>query len=62
VAALYGPELLDGWLVDEQDSGAADAPELAGMAVRARPLYMTDIAATAEIAAAALDLARQVRR
>jgi LPPG:FO 2-phospho-L-lactate transferase len=61
VAAHYGPELLDGWLVDDQDKDAADAPELAGIAVRARPLYMTDVAATAEIATAALDLARQVR-
>jgi LPPG:FO 2-phospho-L-lactate transferase len=62
VAAHYGSDLLDGWLVDEQDKDAVDAPELAGIAVRARPLYMTDVAATAEIAAAALDLARQVRR
>jgi LPPG:FO 2-phospho-L-lactate transferase len=61
VAAHYGPELLDGWLVDNQDKDAVDAPELVGIAVRARPLYMTDLAATAEIAAAALDLARQVR-
>jgi LPPG:FO 2-phospho-L-lactate transferase len=61
VAAHYGPALLDGWLVDEQDKDAADAPELADIAVRARPLYMTDVAATAEIAAAAIDLARQVR-
>jgi LPPG:FO 2-phospho-L-lactate transferase len=62
VAAHYGPALLDGWLVDEQDKDAADAPELAGIAVRARPLYMTDVAATAEIAAAAIDLAGQVRQ
>jgi LPPG:FO 2-phospho-L-lactate transferase len=62
VAAHYGSDLLDGWLVDEQDKDAVDAPELAGIAVQARPLYMTDTAATAEIAAAALDLARQVRR
>jgi LPPG:FO 2-phospho-L-lactate transferase len=61
VAAHYGPALLDGWLVDEQDKDAADAPELAGIAVRARPLYMTDVAATAEIAAAAINLAGQVR-
>src|SRR5580700_6977153 len=60
VAAHFGPALLDGWLVDEQDKDAADAPELAGIAVRARPLYMTDVAATADIAAAAIDLARQV--
>jgi LPPG:FO 2-phospho-L-lactate transferase len=62
VAAHYGAGLLDGWLVDEQDKDATDAPELAGIAVRARPLYMTDVAATAEIAAAAIELARQVSR
>jgi LPPG:FO 2-phospho-L-lactate transferase len=62
VAAHYGPDLLDGWLVDEQDKDAADDPRLAGIAIRARPLYMTDVAATAEIAAAAIELARQVRR
>ncbi len=62
VAAHYGPGLLDGWLVDEQDKAAADAPELAGIAVRARPLYMTDLAATAAIAGAALDLAAELGR
>src|SRR5215469_9128207 len=61
VAAHYGPELLSGWLVDEQDKDAADDPRLAGIAVRARPLYMSDLAATTEIAAAAVELARQVR-
>ena len=62
VAAHYGPELLDGWLVDEQDKAAADAPELAGIAVRALPLYMSTPAATAAIARAALDLAGEVRK
>jgi len=62
VAAYYGPELLDGWLVDEQDKAAADAPELAGIAVRALPLYMSTPAATAAIARAALDLAGEVRK
>jgi LPPG:FO 2-phospho-L-lactate transferase len=61
VAAHYGAELLDGWLVDEQDKAAADAPELAGIAVRAVPLYMSDLAATAAIARAALDLAQELR-
>jgi LPPG:FO 2-phospho-L-lactate transferase len=61
VAAHYGADLLDGWLVDEQDKAAADAPELAGIAVRAVPLYMTDLAATAAIARAALDLAQDLR-
>jgi LPPG:FO 2-phospho-L-lactate transferase len=62
VAAHYRPELIDGWLVDTLDKDAADAPELAGIAVRARPLYMTSVAATAEIARAAVDLALEVRR
>jgi len=62
VAAHYGPELLGGWLVDEQDKAAADAPELAGIAVRALPLYMSTPAATAAIARAALDLAEEVRK
>jgi len=61
VAAHYGAALLDGWLVDEQDKAAVDAPELAGIAVRAVPLYMTDTAATAAIARAALALARELR-
>jgi LPPG:FO 2-phospho-L-lactate transferase len=58
VAAHYGPALLDGWLVDERDKAAVDAPELAGIAVRAVPLYMTDPPAAAAIALAALDLAQ----
>jgi LPPG:FO 2-phospho-L-lactate transferase len=61
VAAHYGPEFLNGWLVDEQDKAAVDAPELAGIAVRARPLYMSSPAATAAIARAALDLAQELR-
>src|SRR5262249_32614647 len=60
VAAHYGPEFLDGWLVDEQDKAAADAPELAGIAVRALPLYMSSPPATAAIARAALDLAGEL--
>jgi LPPG:FO 2-phospho-L-lactate transferase len=62
VAVHYGPELLDGWLVDDQDKDAVDAPELAGIVVRSRPLYMTNVAAAAEIARAAIDLATEVRR
>jgi LPPG:FO 2-phospho-L-lactate transferase len=61
VAAHYGPGLLDGWLVDEQDKAAVDAPELAGITVRALPLYMTSLAATTTIARAALDLAQDLR-
>jgi len=62
VAAHYGPELINGWLVDTVDKEAVDAPELAGTAVRARPLYMTSVAAAAEIARAAVELALEVRR
>jgi LPPG:FO 2-phospho-L-lactate transferase len=62
VAAHYGAGLLDGWLVDDRDKAATTAPELAGIAVRALPLYMTDLAATAQIARAALDLAAELTR
>jgi LPPG:FO 2-phospho-L-lactate transferase len=61
VAAHYGPGLLNGWLVDEQDKAAVDAPELAGITVRALPLYMTNLTTTATIARAALDLAQELR-
>jgi LPPG:FO 2-phospho-L-lactate transferase len=60
VAAHYGAGLLDGWLVDDQDKAAADDPRLAGIALRALPLYMTDLAASAEIARAALSLAAEL--
>ena len=60
VGAHYGAALLDGWLVDERDKTAVDAPELAGITVRAVPLLMTDLPAAAAIAQAALDLAREL--
>jgi LPPG:FO 2-phospho-L-lactate transferase len=62
VAAHYGAGLLDGWLVDEQDKAAVDDPALDGIEVRAVPLYMRDLAATAEMARAALALAAEVGR
>jgi LPPG:FO 2-phospho-L-lactate transferase len=61
VAAHYGAGLINGWLVDDQDKAAVDAPELAGITVRAVPLYMHDLAATTAIARAALDLALELR-
>jgi LPPG:FO 2-phospho-L-lactate transferase len=65
VAAHYGPGLIDGWLVDNQDKATvdilADDPALAGIEVRALPLYMRDLPATAAIARAALDLALELR-
>jgi LPPG:FO 2-phospho-L-lactate transferase len=64
VAAHYGPELIDGWLVDEQDKATVDIlgddPALARIAVRALPLYMRDLPATAAIARAAVDLALEL--
>ncbi len=45
--------LLDGWLVDSADAGAT----VPGARVRAVPLLMTDLDATAAMARAALDLA-----
>src|SRR5882724_1957015 len=61
VAAHYGPELIDGWLVDDEDKAAADDPALAGIAVRVLPLLMRDLPATTAIARAALDLALELR-
>jgi len=60
VAEHYGPELLDGWLVDEADAAVADEG-IAGIAVRSRPLLMTDVDAAADIARAALELAGELR-
>ncbi|HUR50862.1 MAG TPA: 2-phospho-L-lactate transferase [Mycobacteriales bacterium] len=53
VGRHYGAALLDGWLVDTQDA-AATVP---GVQVRAVPLLMTDLDATAAMARAALELA-----
>ena len=62
VAAHYGADLIGGWLVDEQDKAAADDPALAGIAVRALPLYMRDVPSAAAIAQAAIDLALELSR
>ncbi|MFE2727212.1 2-phospho-L-lactate transferase [Kitasatospora sp. NPDC059327] len=61
VALDYGAELLDGWLVDTADEASVAAVEAGGIACRAVPLLMTDVAATAEMARAALALAELVR-
>jgi LPPG:FO 2-phospho-L-lactate transferase len=60
VAAHYGPRLLNGWLVDDQDKSAADDPACAGIAIRAMPLYMRDLGSTVAIAQAAIDLALEL--
>ena len=51
-----GGGVLDGWLVDEQDAGDLDRLRAAGLAAEAVPLMMTDHAATAAMAAAAVRL------
>lgn len=58
VLDLYGAELIDGWLVAPEDAGVA----LEGVRVEARPLIMHDADAAADIARAALDLARELSR
>lgn len=60
VALRYGARkdggVIDGWLVDTTDADSVSTIENAGIACRAVPLLMTDIDATAAIAAAACDL------
>ena len=53
VGRHYGGDLLDGWLVDTTDAGVI----VPGVEVRAVPLLMTDVDASADMARAALDLA-----
>ncbi len=50
--------VLDGWLVDESDADAVDLVNAAGIACNAVPLMMTDLDATAAMAAAAVALVR----
>jgi LPPG:FO 2-phospho-L-lactate transferase len=60
VAAHYGRRadggLLDGWLVDVRDADAVADVQAAGIACRAVPLMMSDVDATAAMAAEALAL------
>ena len=53
VGRHYGADLLDGWLVDTADAGVT-VPDVE---VRAVPLLMTSVEATAAMATAALELA-----
>ena len=48
--------VLDAWLVDEGDADDVDRVRAAGVACRAVPLMMTDLDATAAMAAAAIEL------
>ncbi len=58
VAGLY-EDFLDGWLVDDADADGGTWPSR--LAVRSRPLLMTDVGAAADIAGAALDLALELK-
>jgi len=61
VAEHYGARsadgILDGWLVDTVDEKAVEQVSALGIRCRAVPLWMTDHDATADMVAAALDLA-----
>jgi LPPG:FO 2-phospho-L-lactate transferase len=56
VAAHYGAGILDGWLVADADADAVPVVEALGIRCAARPLLMTDVTATRDIAEAALAL------
>jgi len=62
VALHYGARaaggVLDGWLLDTVDAAHVDRVTAAGIGCRAVPLMMTDVDATAAMAAAAVELAR----
>lgn len=64
VAEHYGSRrsggVLDGWLVDERDTGEVQRVEAAGIACRAVPLMMTDPDATAAMVGEAYALAGDV--
>jgi LPPG:FO 2-phospho-L-lactate transferase len=66
VAEHYGARsaggIVDGWLVDTTDAHIVGSLDAAGIDARAVPLLMHDLQATTAMAAAALDLARTVRR
>jgi LPPG:FO 2-phospho-L-lactate transferase len=61
VALHYGSKILDGWLVHETDADAVPLVEAAGIACRAVPLLMTDVATTATMVREALRLAEAIR-
>ncbi|HEV2641014.1 MAG TPA: 2-phospho-L-lactate transferase [Actinocrinis sp.] len=62
VAEYHGADLLDGWLIADSDAALLGRVTEAGIACRAVPLMMTDLAATTEMARQALDLADELAR
>ena len=65
VGAHYGARsgggVIDGWLVDSDDSAAVEKLQADSIRARAVPLWMTDVDATAGMAREALDLAAEIR-
>lgn len=63
VSGLYA-DFLDGWLVDASDvASSPDGGDYSGsLSVRAAPLLMSDVAAAADLAGSAFDLARELAR
>jgi LPPG:FO 2-phospho-L-lactate transferase len=74
VARHYGPRralvpagaaadgVLDGWLVDTADAASVPGVQSLGIACESRPLLMTDLDATTDIARAALEMASRLRQ
>lgn len=64
VAEHYGARssggILDAWLIDTSDADQVLAVQALGIACTAVPLYMTDVAATASMAEAAIDLVTSI--
>lgn len=59
VARHYGPELLDGWLVDPADAGVTERLTADGIPTLARPLLFSSVEETAAIARDAIALAQR---
>jgi len=66
VAAHYGSRrsggIIDGWLIDGSDAATLGQIEAVGIRARAVPLLMTDLSATAAMAAAAVQLGAEIAR
>lgn len=64
VAQHYGARdaggILDGWLVDTSDADSVSEIQASGISCRAVPLFMTDVQATAQMSAQAIDLVHPV--
>ena len=59
-AGARGTGLLDGWLIDSTDATSVGEVESLGISCVARPLLMTDLESSGDIARAAIDLALRI--